>query len=78
MMFEKPKVPNNFGGKDFILFYFSWPCHTACGSLSSDQKWNPCPLHWKHGVLTTGLLGKSWGKSFNRQNLGGGRELQGM
>ena len=23
-----------------------------------DQGSNPCPLHWKYGVLTTGLLGK--------------------
>ena len=24
-----------------------------------DQKSNPTPLQWKHGVLTTGWLGKS-------------------
>ena len=26
--------------------------------MGSDQGWNPCPLQWKHGVLTTGLPGK--------------------
>lgn len=29
MMFEKPKVPNNFGGKDFILFYFIFLGHAT-------------------------------------------------
>ena len=29
------------------------------GSQFPDQRWNPCPLHWKHGVLTTGPSGKS-------------------
>ena len=24
-----------------------------------DQGSNPCPLHWKHGILTAGLPGKS-------------------
>ena len=30
----------------------------ACG-IFPDQGSNPCPLHWKHGVLTTGPPGKS-------------------
>ena len=24
-----------------------------------NQEWNPCPLLWKHGVLTTSPLGNS-------------------
>ena len=31
----------------------------ACGNWFSDQWLNPCPLHWEHGVLTTGPPGKS-------------------
>ena len=32
-------------------------CHV--GSQFPDQGLNPCPLHWEHGVLTTGPPGKS-------------------
>ena len=28
-------------------------------SLFRDQRLNPCSLHWKYGVFTTGPLGKS-------------------
>ena len=31
----------------------------ACGILVSNQDSNLYPLHWNHGVLTTGLPGKS-------------------
>ena len=27
--------------------------------LVPHLEWNPCPLQWEHGVLTTGLPGKS-------------------
>lgn len=30
----------------------------ACGTLFPHQRANPCPLHWKVGVLTTGPLGR--------------------
>ena len=47
----------------YILFYlfFLFFGHTAkhVGSQFPDQGWNPRPLHWKHGVLTNGLPGKS-------------------
>ena len=45
-----------------ITFFkkFSWLSHMACGMLVPQQELNPCPLHWKHRVLTTGLPGKSW------------------
>lgn len=33
-----------------------WPHCGAC--RTSPTKDPPCPLQWKHGVLTTGLLGK--------------------
>ena len=42
-----------------FFFLFSWLSHMACGMLVSQQELNPCPLHWKHRVLTTGLPGKS-------------------
>ena len=41
-----------------LLLYFFWLCHTAC-RIFSDQRSNPCPLHWEHGVLTAGPPGKS-------------------
>ena len=49
--------------KIFILFCFR-PCHTAYGILVPDQGSNPCALRWKHGVLTTGLPGKSQDNTF--------------
>ena len=30
----------------------------ACGIQFPDQRLNPDPLHWEHGVLPTGPLGK--------------------
>ena len=42
----------------FIVFFF-WPCQGACSHVGSPhQGSNPCPLHWEHGALTTGLPGK--------------------
>lgn len=38
-------------------FFFFWPHLTACGSLLRFS--THTPLHWKHGVLTTGPPGKS-------------------
>ena len=29
------------------------------GSQFPDQRWNLCPLQWKHGFLTSGPPGKS-------------------
>jgi len=40
-----------------FLFFLLWLSHVACGL--HDQGSNPCPLHWKHGLLTTGPPGKS-------------------
>ena len=39
----------------FTFFSVVW----LVGSLFLDQGLNMGPLHWKHGVLTTELLGKS-------------------
>ena len=42
--------------KNFLFFgHFTWPV----GSWFPAQGSNPCPLHCKHGVLTTGLPEKS-------------------
>ena len=42
------------------LHFFFFFGHTMwhLGSWFPDQGWNPCPLHWKHGVWTTGPPGK--------------------
>ena len=37
----------------FKIFTF-WPCCEKCGTQFSDQRSNPCPLHWLCG-LNTGL-----------------------
>ena len=42
----------------FTFFFFFWLHSVACGILVPDQGWNPCPLHWKWGVLTTEQPGK--------------------
>ena len=39
---------------EIFLFSF-WPHHMLCGIL--DPGWNLGPLHWEHGVLTTGSQG---------------------
>ena len=41
-----------------FLFLLFWLCSVARGILFPDQGLTPCPLHWKHGVLTTGPPGK--------------------
>ena len=55
----------------FFLFLFLAP-HSMWGLNFSDQGWNPYPLQWKPGVLTTRPPGKSlclnsfrqlWGRS---------------
>ena len=41
------------------LSLFFWPhCTTSRDLGSPNQAWNPCPLQWKHRVLTTGLPSK--------------------
>ena len=41
-----------------LVFFWSLAARHV-GSQFRDQGWNPRPLHWKHGVLTTGPPGKS-------------------
>ena len=36
-------------------FFFCLSC-VACGLIAPHQRSHPCPLHWKHRVLTTVLL----------------------
>ena len=43
----------------FFLVLIFWPHHMACGISVPWQGSNFCLFHWKHGVLTTGLSGKS-------------------
>ena len=41
--------------------FLFWPCCVTCGmwhASFSDRGWNPSPLYWKCGALTTGLPGK--------------------
>ena len=69
-------VPRDLGclvyvGVQEMEFFFFWPCHVACGILvpRPDQGSNPCPLHCKGGVLTTGPPGNSQGNGiFNKQS----------
>ena len=45
----------------FTLFVVKFLCPATwhVGSQFPNQRSNPCPLHWKHEVLTTGLPGTS-------------------
>ena len=40
-------------------FFFFGRAAGHAGSSFPDQGWNPCPLQWKHRILTTGPPGKS-------------------
>ena len=48
------KIKNQFMG-----FPLVWEISRHAGSQFPHQGLNPYPLQWKHGVLTTGLPGKS-------------------
>ena len=48
----------------FLSFFFFWPPLAACGILLPQPGIEPMPLQWKHGVLTTGPLGKSFNISW--------------
>ena len=37
----------------YIFLFFLAMCYAACGILVPHQGLNPCPLQWKHWVLTT-------------------------
>ena len=47
------------GKLSFLLLFCFLKCLAVPG-LTCDQGWNPGPLHWALGVLTSGPLGKSW------------------
>ena len=49
----------------FLFLFLAAPCSVR---NFPSQGLNPCPLHWKHGVLTTGPPGKSSLWSFNSQS----------
>ena len=50
---------NTFSQSIGCLFGPPIPTQQHAGSWFSDQGLNPCPLQWKHGVLTTGPPHKS-------------------
>ena len=50
-----------------LTFIYFWPCRTA---QFPKQGWNPSPLQWKLGVLTTGPPG-----NFLTNNLGRSKHL---
>ena len=56
--YQVRKILINVG---FFFCFFVFFCYTAWHAESkfSDQGSNPCPLQWKHNVLTTGPQGKS-------------------
>ena len=49
---------HRMGISSYFLFFDGAAWHMG-GSLVSRQGFNPCPLHWKCRVLTTGPPGKS-------------------
>ena len=57
-----------FSWKVQFSFFFQPHC-AACGILVPDQGSKPYPLHWKCGVLTPGLPGKSPKHSFYQRHL---------
>ena len=42
----------------YLYFYFLARPHNIWGLISLTRDWTSAPLHWQHGVLTTGLPGK--------------------
>ena len=69
----------------FLFFLFFSFCFLGCsvrhgGSKFPNQGWNPCPLHWECGVLTTGLPGESLFVVFwwDGQKGDSGREVSGF
>ena len=52
-------------GQKIVFDHAVW----LVGSQFSNQGSNPCPLHWKHGVLTTAPLEKSHGQEIIQQPL---------
>ena len=54
---------------EYVFIYLFWLSHTACGILVSRSEIDPGPLHWKRGVLTTGLPGKSLTVHFKDKNV---------
>ena len=53
----KPSI-NILSFNYFLIFIFGHAMHHNT-SYFPDQGSNLCPLYWEHGVLTTGLPGKS-------------------
>ena len=43
----------------FFFYLFTWPCRASCGILVPRPGIEPHLLQWKHGMLTTGVPGKS-------------------
>ena len=54
-----------------LLLFLAMPCSMR---NFPTQGLNPCPLHWKHGVLTTEPPGKS-GRGVMKDLLGRGSKL---
>ena len=50
--------------KKGLWVFWGAALHAACKIIIPNQGSNPCPLQWKHGVLTTGWPGKSLEKGF--------------
>lgn len=49
--------------KNILFIIIIFVLATLCGSVGSwlpDQGWKPCPLLWKHRLLTPGPAGKSY------------------
>ena len=51
----------------FFFFLFGYMAQHVGESYFPDVGWNLRPLQWKHGVLTTGPLGKSLKDPFSEK-----------
>ena len=53
---DRPGGVKHMARLERTYVFLAVPC--SMQDLSSQEP-NPCPLHWKCGILTTGLPGKS-------------------
>ena len=55
------RIPKGKFIEETVSFFFSFGHAAWHVGTYPNQGLNPCPLQWEHGVLTTGLPGKSRG-----------------
>ena len=58
-LLPQPTIKTFFMLSSQLYIFFFLPCCMASGISVLLPRITPMPLHWKHGVLTTGLPGES-------------------